>query len=100
MFVKGNSRWKRKAQKLSGKCKTFLGSRIPGSRTFSASGVQCDQISEATGIQRAAAGGVDEEVKVDHVGVQCVQGHNGLQVSHVRGSITKKWLMFGRFPNL
>ena len=63
------------------------------------SGVQCDHISEATGIQRAAAGGVDEEVQVDHVGVQCVQWHNGVQISHIRGAITQKWLI-GRYPNL
>ena len=51
-------------------------------------GVQCDQISEATGVQRVAAGGVNE-VQGDHVAVLCVQGElqgdqgqNGVQSSH------------------
>ena len=51
-------------------------------------GVQCDQISEATGVQRVAAGGVNE-VQGGHVAVLCVQGElqgdqgqNGVQSSH------------------
>ena len=31
-------------------------------------GLQCDQISEAIGVQRAASGSVDEKEQCDHVG--------------------------------